>query len=65
MGTEDWSYVSQRIPAVMASLGACPPDLEPGKAPANHSNRVEFDEDAMATGIALHTAVALAHLGGS
>ena len=65
MGTEDWSYVTQRIPAMMTSLGACPPGLVPGEAPANHSNRVVFDEASMATGIALHAAVALEHLNGS
>ncbi len=59
MGAEDWSYVLQKVPGVMVFLGACPVDLEPGKAPVNHSNLVRFDEDAMAAGVALHTAVAL------
>ena len=62
MGAEDWSYVLQKVPGIMAFLGACPPDLVPGEAPNNHSNRVRFDEDAMAAGIALHAAVALRHL---
>jgi hippurate hydrolase len=63
MGAEDWSYVLQRVPGIMAFLGACPPDLVAGEAPNNHSNRVRFDEDAMAPGIALYAAVALEHLG--
>lgn len=58
MGAEDWSYVLEQVPGVMAFLGACPPDLVPGEAPANHSNRVTFDEDAMASGVALYAAVA-------
>ena len=64
MGAEDWSYVLQRVPGVMSFLGACPPDLVPGEAPNNHSNRVKFDEDAMAGGIALYAAVAMGHLNG-
>lgn len=59
MGAEDWSYVLQEVPGVMGFLGACPPDLEPENSPANHSNLVRFDEEAMATGVALHAAVAL------
>ena len=63
MGAEDWSYVLQRVPGAMTWLGACPPGLDPATAPTNHSNRVVFDEDAMAVGVATHTAVALAALG--
>jgi hippurate hydrolase len=62
MGAEDWSYVLRRVPGAMAFLGACPPGLDPETAPANHSNRVVFDEDAMAVGVATHVAVALAAL---
>jgi amidohydrolase len=65
MGAEDWSYVLRQVPGAMAFLGACPPELMPGKAPNNHSNRVRFDEAAMATGIALYGAVAIAHLSAS
>jgi amidohydrolase len=59
MGAEDWSYVLERVPGVMAFLGACPPELDPASAPPNHSNRVVFDEEAMAVGAALYAAVAL------
>jgi amidohydrolase len=62
MGAEDWSYVLQRVPGAMAFLGACPPGVDPEKAPANHSNRVIFDEDAMAVGVATHVATAVAAL---
>ena len=62
MGAEDWSYVLQQVPGAMAFLGACPTELVPGDAPNHHSNRVRFDEEAMATGIALYGAVAMAHL---
>jgi hippurate hydrolase len=59
MGAEDFSYVLQRVPGAMAFLGARPADQDPLTAPQNHSNRVVFDEDAMAVGIALYAAVAL------
>jgi len=60
MGAEDFSYVLQRVPGAMAFLGASPPGLEPGEGPQNHSNLVVFDEPAMAVGVALYAAVALA-----
>lgn len=59
MGAEDWSYVLERVPGVMTFLGACPSHLDPAAAPPNHSNRVDFDEEAMAAGAALYAAVAL------
>lgn len=59
MGAEDWSYVLEEVPGAMAFLGACPPDLDPATAPANHSNRVRFDESAMAVGAALYAGFAL------
>ncbi|HEX5495815.1 MAG TPA: M20 family metallopeptidase [Mycobacteriales bacterium] len=64
MGAEDFSYVLARVPGAMAFLGGCPPDLDPAQAPANHSNRVVFDEQAMATGVATYASVALRHLAG-
>jgi len=63
MGAEDFSYVLQRVQGSMAFLGGCPPRLDPRSAPANHSNRVVFDEQAMAAGIAMYSAVALRRLG--
>jgi hippurate hydrolase len=64
MGAEDFSYVLQQVPGAMSWLGACPPGQDPQTAPSNHSNRVVFDEDAMAVGVATHVAVALAALDG-
>ena len=61
MGGEDFSFVLDEVPGTMAYLGTCQPGREPGQVPGNHSNRVVFDEDAMATGMALHAAVAIAH----
>jgi amidohydrolase len=62
MGGEDFGEVLERVPGSMVFLGVCPPDLDPATAPANHSNLMRMDESAMASGIALHAAVALDHL---
>jgi amidohydrolase len=59
MGAEDFSYVLQRVPGLMAFLGARPASEDPATAPQNHSNRVVFDEPAMAVGVALYAAAAL------
>ena len=65
MGAEDFSYVLQRVPGAMAFLGARPADEDPATAPANHSNRVIFDEPSMAVGVATYVAVALRSLAAS
>ncbi len=59
LGAEDFSYVLQRVPGAFAFLGACPQDLDPDHAPPNHSNRVIFDENAFAHGVAMYAAFAL------
>ncbi|PXY34392.1 amidohydrolase [Prauserella sp. PE36] len=59
MGAEDFSYVLQRVPGAFAFLGACPPDTTPDEAAPNHSNRVHYDEAAMANGVAMYAAFAL------
>jgi amidohydrolase len=62
MGSEDFSYVLRQLPGTLMFLGTRPD----GDAPAipNHSNRMVVNETAMATGVALHTAVALRFLDG-
>jgi hippurate hydrolase len=64
MGAEDFSYVLERVPGAMAFLGACPPGVEPATAPANHSNRVVFDEEPLPAGVALYAQMALKALAG-
>jgi hippurate hydrolase len=59
MGSEDFSYVLQRVPGAMAFLGACPPELDPETAPSNHSAKVVFDEAALPVGVATYAALAL------
>jgi len=64
MGAEDFSYVIERVPGMMAFLGARPASEDPETAPQNHSNLVVFEEDPMALGVALYAAAALDFLGG-
>ncbi|HEV2780017.1 MAG TPA: M20 family metallopeptidase [Actinophytocola sp.] len=59
MASEDFSYILQRVPGALAFLGACPPGMTPEDAPPNHSNRVHFDESALAHGVATYAAFAL------
>jgi hippurate hydrolase len=59
MGAEDFSYVLEQVPGALAFLGGCPPGTDPATAPPNHSNRVVFDEAAMATGVAVYAGLAL------
>jgi amidohydrolase len=63
MGAEDFSYVTERVPGMMAFLGARPASEDPITAPQNHSNKVVFDEGSMALGVALYAAAALDFLG--
>jgi amidohydrolase len=60
MGSEDFSYILQRIPGAMVNLGTRPDG--PGPHAPNHSNRMLLNEAPLATGIALHAAVALSFL---
>ncbi len=59
MGSEDFSYVIQRVPGALAFLGTRP---DTGEAFPNHSNRMLLNESALSTGIAMHAAVALRFL---
>ena len=60
MGAEDFSYVLERVPGIMAYVGARPAGEDPLTAPQNHSNRVIFDEASLPVGIAMYSAAALA-----
>jgi amidohydrolase len=62
MGAEDFSYIVDRVPGAMAFLGTRPPGVGPASVAPNHSNRMVLDESALATGVALYVATALARL---
>jgi hippurate hydrolase len=63
MGAEDFSYVLERVPGAMVILGVRPEGVD-RPAPC-HSNRMLLDEQGMATGIALHAAIATRFLDGA
>jgi hippurate hydrolase len=63
MGAEDFSYVIEKVPGMMAFIGARPASEDPETAPQNHSNLVVFDEPSMAIGVALYATAALDFLG--
>ena len=63
MGAEDFSYVLQQVPGTFVFLGVAPEGVE---QPADlHSNRMCIEENAMAHGAAMHTAMALRYLSAS
>jgi hippurate hydrolase len=59
MGAEDFSYVLAEVPGAMSFLGGAHPGADLATIAPNHSNRVVFDEDALPSGVALYTALAL------
>jgi hippurate hydrolase len=61
---EDFSYVLEKIPGVMMSLGTRPADASETNAPHAHSNHYRLNEDALPIGVAMYAAVALKYLGG-
>lgn len=67
MGAEDFSYVLQKVPGLMAFLGAAPTGVggDYRSCCALHSNRMTLDEQVMARGIAMHCAYAEAVLAGA
>jgi hippurate hydrolase len=58
MGAEDFSYVLREIPGAMALIGVAPEGSTPEAQPPLHNTRMTIEEDAMATGVALHCAFA-------
>jgi hippurate hydrolase len=62
MGAEDFSYVLEKRPGAMVFLGVRPEGVD-RPAPI-HSNRMVLNEEGMASGVALHAAIALRYLDG-
>lgn len=63
MGSEDFSFVLQRVPGAFIFLGATPAHVRPGDAEANHSPRALFDDAVLADQSAALAALALRHVG--
>jgi amidohydrolase len=58
-GSEDFSYFQQLVPGLFFFVGVTRPEIDPAKAPANHSPRFHVDERALILGVR-----SLAHLVG-
>jgi amidohydrolase len=56
-GSEDFSYFQQLVPGLFFFVGVTRPDVDPAKAPPNHSPRFHVDEHALLLGVR-----SLAHL---
>ncbi|MEU4813678.1 M20 family metallopeptidase [Nocardia fluminea] len=61
-GSEDFSRVIAEVPGAMIALGATPADVDPDKAPMNHSPLAVFDESVLADGAALYAELAVRRL---
>ncbi len=62
MGAEDFSLVLNEIPGAMAFIGVAPSDTDPTACAPCHSNRMQLDESALSSGVAMHAAVAVNYL---
>ncbi|MEO7233910.1 MAG: M20 family metallopeptidase [Lapillicoccus sp.] len=61
-GSEDFSFVLQRVPGTFVGLGAAPVGADLATAEFNHSPRAVFDDGVLADGAALYAALALERL---
>jgi amidohydrolase len=50
-GAEDFAYYQKKIPGFFFFVGACPPDVDPSKAPSHHTPDFMMDEKSLITGI--------------
>lgn len=50
-GAEDFAYFQQKVPGLFFFVGACPPNVDPSKAPSHHTPDFMMDEAGMLTGI--------------
>ncbi|TDD88505.1 amidohydrolase [Actinomadura darangshiensis] len=61
-GSEDFSFVLQRVPGAFVFLGACPPGRDPATAPMNHSPLAAYDDAVLPGAAALLTELAARRL---
>lgn len=50
-GSEDFAYYQEKVPGFFFFVGACPPDVDPEKAPSHHTPDFMMDERGMLTGL--------------
>jgi amidohydrolase len=61
-GGEDFAYYQKKIPGFFFFVGACPPDVDPAKAPAHHTPDFMMDEKAMLVGLKAMLAITLNYM---
>lgn len=50
-GSEDFAYYLEKVPGMFFFVGACPPEVDPAKAPSHHTPDFMMDERSMLTGL--------------
>jgi amidohydrolase len=50
-GAEDFAFYQEKVPGMFFFVGACPPDVDPAKAPSHHTAEFMIDERGMLTGL--------------
>jgi amidohydrolase len=50
-GAEDFAFYQQKVPGFFFFVGACPPEVDPAKAPSHHTPDFMMDERSMLTGL--------------
>jgi amidohydrolase len=50
-GAEDFASYQKKVPGLFFFVGACPPDMDPAKAPSHHTPDFMMDESSMVTGV--------------
>lgn len=50
-GAEDFSFFQEKVPGYFFFVGACPPEVDPAKAPSHHTPDFMIDERGMITGL--------------
>ncbi|GAA0941771.1 M20 family metallopeptidase [Actinocorallia libanotica] len=64
-GSEDFSYVLQKVPGAMLFLSACPPVPDPAAAPMNHAPQAVFDDSVLPDAALLLATLAARRLEGA
>lgn len=50
-GSEDFAFYVEKVPGMFFFVGACPPDVDPAKAPSHHTPDFMMDERSMLVGL--------------
>jgi amidohydrolase len=50
-GAEDFASYQKKVPGLFFFVGACPPGVDPAKAPSHHTPDFMMDEASMVTGV--------------